>query len=728
MTSDKIEEINTLLHELEKLKLTSSEKTIQFAENVMHLCQEIDYELGIAISNLYMAEAKCNLGDIETSLVMTFNALDCFIKEGFYDLQWQAFNSLGVTFSTIGDFDNSTNYYFKAESIIHKIDSNRKFAQTFSSDKAKVLTLNNISEDFKLLKAYDIALKYCKEAYLIDKKQNFILSHGVSALSLGEIYYLIGNYEKANSLAICSLKYLKLYNYVLAEVDTYELLALTFWKQGDFNNASKYYKLLIEMMSNHHIPVYNEVNIYINFYSYLEEQGDLCGAIDALLHACELAVNNNMHGKICEISGLIAKFYEKSGDTALAYKYYKMHSEYDLLRLKSINQQILNNIKVKKKVHQIETEKKEIVKNNQNLKKESEALKLVVKNISIISELGQKITATLDLDSIKSLLFSSIMAFMDLTYFVVGLYDEKTDSIIYIDAFYKGKKIKISSVSMNDNSSFSAICLKSSKVLIINDLKNEYSKYIDSDTYEKYISQKADTDLNSLIFCPLLINSKAIGVLSVQSNAKNAFTAYQVEMVKSLSSYAAIAINNSLKSMELENLNKKLLHLSENDSLTGIYNRRKFDEYFDDIWNNAIITHQSIALLLIDIDYFKEYNDNYGHLEGDNCIITVANILNMHKNKGYFTARYGGDEFIILLPDSTLTDALEFSEVVQSSIAELNITHEYSKISNIVTLSIGIASTIPSDFNNSNALIKTTDNALYTAKKRGRNQTAYNTN
>lgn len=725
MENDKIKKINSLLYELDKLRLNSPKKTICLAETALMLSEEAEYELGKAVSFLRIANAKADLGEIEASVTMTFNALDYFIKNEFYDLQWQAYNSLGVTFSIIGNYHGSMHYYYKAEAVISNINYNKKFIKNFSSEKAKVLTLNNIAENYKMLHEYTTALNYCRDAYKIDKEKDFSLSHGITALSLGEVYYKLDEYEKANTLAATALTHLKYYNYAIAEAAAYELLALTFWKKGDFLNSDKYYKILIEMLHSQNMPVYNEVNIFINYYMYLKERSKASEAVSALQRAYSLSIKNNMHSKICETSGFLADFYEKSGDMTSAFTYYKIHYKFDLLRLKSFDKQIVKNLNLEKRTHQFENERKEIMKNNENLKKQSEALKLVVKNISIISELGQKITAILDLDSIKTLLFSSIKDFMNLTYFVIGLYNEQTNSIVYIDAFFNGKKIKIPSVSIDDDNNFSVICFKKSKIIIINDLKNEFSKYIDYDAYQKQIKIKTNADINSLIFCPLLFNSAPIGVLSVQSKDKNAFTPYQAEMVKSLSSYAAIAINNALKSMELEKLNKKLINLSENDGLTGIYNRRKFDEYLDRSWHNGILKQERIAMLLIDIDYFKEYNDNYGHLEGDNCIIAVARILDSFESEKYLAARYGGDEFIILLTNSFLEEALILGRNIQSKMALLNIKHEFSKICGRVTLSIGAASAVPYQTGNSIELIKATDKALYTAKKRGRNQISY---
>jgi diguanylate cyclase (GGDEF)-like protein len=202
---------------------------------------------------------------------------------------------------------------------------------------------------------------------------------------------------------------------------------------------------------------------------------------------------------------------------------------------------------------------------------------------------------------------------------------------------------------------------------------------------------------------------------------KNVFSSYQIEMVKSLSSYAAIAINNALKSMELEKLNKELLFLSEHDSMTKINNRGKFDSYLNDVWNKSLSEKSSISLILLDIDYFKEYNDNYGHVAGDKCIFNVAKFLHKLTNGKYFLARYGGDEFTIVLPNCLLEEAVSFGKIINREIEALGIKHEFSNISNILTLSIGVSTIIPNSDTAINEFIRKTDAALYFAKKNGRN-------
>lgn len=700
--------IDELIEKTDIIRLSNPEMTLQLAKKAMALCKEIGYNLGTAVANYRIADAYRNLGKYEDAIVIALDSLDFFIKEGLYDLQWGVYNCLGIIFSGLGDYERSMNFYNNSEIIASKIDLGKKYNAKFSSKEAMVLTLNNIAENYKFLKDYKEALNYCNLAYNIDSEQNFQLSKGITILSLGEIYYLLNDYEKASDLSHNALKYLRYYNYTLAEADAYKLLALAYWKTEDFANAEKYFEITINMNKNQATSFY-EIDAFVNYYEFLESRQAPDKALKALLHAFNLSIKNNVLVKMSEISGLLANFYDKLNNKDAAFEYYKIHYKYYNKLTQSFNNQMVKNLNIRNTMHQIE---KDMTVKNENLIKQSEGLQTVVEKISIISELGQKITATTNLNSIIDVLDSSIKDFMDSTYFAIGLYDEKRGVINYLGAIANNKRIKKASTSMNNKHSLAVECINTSQTIIINDINEEYSKYLDRDTYAEALNDN-NLELNSLVFIPLLIKTKIIGMLTIQSTDKNVFSSYQIEMVKSLSSYAAIAINNALKSMELENLNKELLFLSEHDSMTKIYNRGKFDTYLNDVWTKNLTEKNNISLILLDIDYFKEYNDNYGHVDGDKCIFKVASFLHNLTNGKYFVARYGGDEFIIVMTNCPLKEAIAFGKVIKRKMESLCIKHEFSQISNILTLSVGVSSIVPNNNNTINEFIKKTDDDLY---------------
>ncbi|MEB3160412.1 MAG: diguanylate cyclase [Synechocystis sp.] len=169
--------------------------------------------------------------------------------------------------------------------------------------------------------------------------------------------------------------------------------------------------------------------------------------------------------------------------------------------------------------------------------------------------------------------------------------------------------------------------------------------------------------------------------------------------------------------------NQKLESLANLDSLTQIANRRRFDDYLALEWQQHQQEKNSLALLLIDIDYFKNYNDFYGHQQGDHCLIQVAQTLaKVPQGKTALVARYGGEEFAVILPNTNTQQALILAESIREAIAALNIPHARSKISHRVTISLGIASVIPGPESTLEDLIRQADDALYTAKTQGRDR------
>ncbi len=172
-------------------------------------------------------------------------------------------------------------------------------------------------------------------------------------------------------------------------------------------------------------------------------------------------------------------------------------------------------------------------------------------------------------------------------------------------------------------------------------------------------------------------------------------------------------------------LKQTILQQSLSDGLTGIANRRHFEKQLEVEWNRALRNQRPVSLILADVDCFKNYNDNYGHLAGDDCLKAVAGKLASAVNRSSdLVARYGGEEFVFLLPELSLQKAVELAEIIRYQIENLAMSHQYSAAADIVTISLGVASAVPQKNANSAALIRDADRALYYAKQNGRNQVA----
>lgn len=179
----------------------------------------------------------------------------------------------------------------------------------------------------------------------------------------------------------------------------------------------------------------------------------------------------------------------------------------------------------------------------------------------------------------------------------------------------------------------------------------------------------------------------------------------------------------------LKEANCHLASISAQDGLTGIPNRRSFDQFIEMNWKNAMREQQPLSVIMADIDYFKSYNDSYGHLQGDDCLILVAKTLvSCLKRPNDLAARYGGEEFITLLPNTDKQGALLVAERMRKSIEKLALRHDQSKVASCVTISLGVAEIIPQPSDVIADFIKMADKALYVAKHQGRNQVRMGTN
>lgn len=173
---------------------------------------------------------------------------------------------------------------------------------------------------------------------------------------------------------------------------------------------------------------------------------------------------------------------------------------------------------------------------------------------------------------------------------------------------------------------------------------------------------------------------------------------------------------------ELQQLNQELQALSQRDGLTGLFNRRTYEEKVASQWAISSRARSSLAILMMDVDHFKDYNDHYGHQLGDDCLKAVAQALsNTLHRPADLLARYGGEEFIALLPDTDMRGAALVAETLRAEVESLDIPHARSSAADVVTISVGVAVTEYTTGITPTDLVREADEALYIAKAHGRN-------
>jgi len=235
-----------------------------------------------------------------------------------------------------------------------------------------------------------------------------------------------------------------------------------------------------------------------------------------------------------------------------------------------------------------------------------------------------------------------------------------------------------------------------------------------------------DGDWVPIIFLSAMSESKDI-VRGIDAGGDD----YLTKPVEDVVLHAKLRAMQRISDMrhQLQQANHELRMMAVKDGLTGIANRRHFDEVLTKELKRAMRSGTPVSLVMCDIDFFKPYNDNYGHQAGDDCLKYVARTMaKVSKRPGDLVARYGGEEFGVILPETDLAGVQVIAEAVRAAVDQLNLSHNYSLATDHVTISCGVATVSPSIDDDitvmAKQLIKTADKGLYQAKDQGRNQVA----
>ena len=249
--------------------------------------------------------------------------------------------------------------------------------------------------------------------------------------------------------------------------------------------------------------------------------------------------------------------------------------------------------------------------------------------------------------------------------------------------------------------------LRHNRALLVEDIDSDFR--FDSELVKKTISR----NIGSVMVAPLRTAHRFIGILRVESDEIERFSPEDLRFLSALSNLVSISLENSI-------LYERTKELAIKDGLTGLYLRRFFDERGNEEIDYALEHNYDLSILMIDIDHFKKYNDNFGHRSGDIVIMYIAELLKgVFNDPKYMVSRFGGEEFSVLLPNTKKKEALALAENIRKGIQEGVIYLRRTPVK--ITVSIGVA-TCPADGNSWLDLIKNSDAAMYKAKQKGRNK------
>lgn len=338
----------------------------------------------------------------------------------------------------------------------------------------------------------------------------------------------------------------------------------------------------------------------------------------------------------------------------------------------------------KEKFKKFELEKESILKENENLKRQLEAM----------YEFYSKIDVNYSLNDIYKKLHYSIEKSLSFSKLIIFLYDEEENCLVSVYGVNVGNKV----LKYNIGEKAIGSCVKERQPIVYlgGTISSAMAIFMDD---------------RSFIACPSIISDKIVGVIYIASSYSKAFTQNDIDFLQVLSNQFGVFY---LYYKEYS----KTLDLAIKDGLTGLYTHRYFQELLTQELEKAKNYSYPLTLLMIDTDKFKQYNDTFGHPEGDKLLKNIANILTKNVRKSDYVCRYGGDEFAIILVNTKKQDAYYIAERIRQSYSSLK------KGDIQVSASIGIAS-YPDDAITKDDLIKKADTALYEAKKTGRNKVVF---
>jgi diguanylate cyclase (GGDEF)-like protein/PAS domain S-box-containing protein len=339
----------------------------------------------------------------------------------------------------------------------------------------------------------------------------------------------------------------------------------------------------------------------------------------------------------------------------------------------------------------------------------------------LLSQIVQHIHKSLELEHVLTAAVEQINNFLCVERIVIFKLDEMQNSRLFYETVTPGLAASWE-LTTGSQQELKEILdrfkqFKRGQILAIDDLQQDRLG-------SEFTAQQKDLGVRSLLMVPLILQDRLWGCLCAQQRSKpRQWQLFEIDLMQQLAVQLSIAIQQSELYEQLSNANRALENLATIDAVTGISNRRRFDEFLQNEWQRMAREKQFLSVILCDIDYFKQYNDTYGHVAGDRCLQNVAQAINQTiKRPADLAARYGGEEIVVVLPNTPPEGAYKLAQKMANAVRELKIEHRTSNVSPYVTVSVGVAGCIPNYSLSPLTSIDLADTALYRAKEEGRDR------
>ncbi|MDD9196990.1 diguanylate cyclase [Aliivibrio sp. S3MY1] len=605
------------------------------------------------------------------------------------------------------DAENYTTAYILYKEVLENIQ--------LLDDNIRSLIYCNISDMYLCLAQYEQAIEYAKQGVTAAKNSNNLQNKAISLLNIGYAYGHLSQFKKAINVIHRAKNIAKKNHSSRIIALSYGYLAQILAKQPNASQklVIEYFKKAEEFYSDTQ-DKHNQLENSIFFAQYLESINHnddavlLCEDIEKKLQS------TNNYGFYSVYAHVQANLIEKQQQWPQLISHQKLHiqkAEKTLDVLKQLqNKALIKNV--------------DVIEDNQ----QQQVLSNMQEHMGAITEIGQYIATTLDLTASLTDILTKINSILPTFEFGIALYDKETHDLDYRYFIDANGPVPLLTINCQQHKTVGTYVIKNRATVHLNTVTDDaLAPFVDNEQRKKndMVVRKNSPAVHSIILTPIILKDDVLGLLSVQHHNANQYHEHHRHLIEHLASFIAVSLENQKQRQRLEDANKNLDLLSKTDPLTGLYNRYQLDKITPKLVEQALKENTNIAVLMLDLDDYKTYNDTYGHIEGDNILNVISQLMrNAFSGSNDYLFRYGGDEFLIISFDHTSNTVETKIRRLRDSLHQANVPNPKSRYSDRLSVSIGGINTQlnqTSSIKNFSQLSHIADKQLYKVKKAGRN-------
>ncbi len=694
-----ISSINAINDQFENNEQLSNADKLHMMQTLHDVCLTIDEIAVKARTFSNYAIALFYNGDVEKAHKLAIETIKIANAENLGDVRMRVSNLLGNINSYSGRYAIALDYYHQSLRLSKQMDKTSSLGGL----------LNNIAILYSTMKMKERALYYYEEAQKFSKQEHNYKVYFLTTYNLITEYLKNGDFDRAKEHANAF----------------YEMLAI----KRDILQYEALWKLIQGKIAHHKGDMEEALANIQEAIERFNEDEDVIGVNDCYLMIGRIMLDSRKYELALEYCLIVGNYALKTEDVEVEREARLLiHSISDYVpftdsikenykRLLILDEKLLANL-YELGMYQIE-EKLDIELDNE-MQKITERL---LKNMRFIYEISKDISKEQEYEALVELIIRKLISFMKFDALVIGLYDAEQAMIIKRIVYHKGQIENSYDVPVSNKGSLGTWVIRNNREYYTGSLT-----HMVLDDYEPFKDNFPGIDVpyETIYYAPLVVDEEIIGVFSLQKYENNGFDHYQLDMIRAIASYISIAMANSLKSQKMKILNEQLSTISKLDGLSNLLNRYALNEDVKPLLKAFNEDKKNIATLMCDIDYFKEYNDYYGHVEGDRIIQKVSNILKISvEHLTPYVYRYGGDEFLVIFQEVEEEVVTAIAHDILKAVDAANMPHVEKGIGERVTISIGLAffeSKGEVDLLDEDDLLRGADVSLYVSKRKGRNQ------